>query len=108
MFYTPPAVITYLLYDWAKKAYYKANRKNPAEFANDVWKEKICEFIENFLGYKIKLPLFLWIFSQNLKNSNSLDKIGIFYNKRKIRYLCSLAPPFSHYNPNIYLVWIDQ
>lgn len=36
MYYTPPAVIMYLTYDWAKKANYEANRKDPAEFANDV------------------------------------------------------------------------
>lgn len=35
-YYTPPAVFTYLLYDWAKKANYEANRKDPAEYANDV------------------------------------------------------------------------
>lgn len=36
IFYVPPAVGTYLLYDWAKRENYKFNRKNPADFANDT------------------------------------------------------------------------
>uniref|UniRef100_A0AC34QLY5 Cytochrome b-c1 complex subunit 8 n=1 Tax=Panagrolaimus sp. JU765 TaxID=591449 RepID=A0AC34QLY5_9BILA len=35
-YYVPPAVASYLVYDWAKKANYQANRKNPADFANDT------------------------------------------------------------------------
>jgi hypothetical protein len=36
VYYVPPAVATYLLYDWAKKENYKHNRKNPADYENDV------------------------------------------------------------------------
>ncbi|CAD5216988.1 unnamed protein product [Bursaphelenchus xylophilus] len=32
----PPAVGTYLLYDWAKKENARVNKKNPADYANDV------------------------------------------------------------------------
>uniref|UniRef100_A0A7E4W7T1 Cytochrome b-c1 complex subunit 8 n=1 Tax=Panagrellus redivivus TaxID=6233 RepID=A0A7E4W7T1_PANRE len=35
-YYVPPAVSAYLVYDWAKKANAAANRKNPADYANDV------------------------------------------------------------------------
>ncbi|KAE9551578.1 hypothetical protein FO519_005222 [Halicephalobus sp. NKZ332] len=35
-YYVPPAVTAYLVYDWAKKANYQSNRKNPEEFANDT------------------------------------------------------------------------
>ncbi|CAI4231684.1 unnamed protein product [Auanema sp. JU1783] len=34
-YYLPQAVGAYLIYDWAKKTNYQANRKNPADFAND-------------------------------------------------------------------------
>ncbi|KAH7725357.1 Protein R07E4.3 [Aphelenchoides avenae] len=36
VYYVPPSVAAYLLYDWAKKENYRANRKNPADYANDT------------------------------------------------------------------------
>uniref|UniRef100_A0AC34F7Z2 Cytochrome b-c1 complex subunit 8 n=1 Tax=Panagrolaimus sp. ES5 TaxID=591445 RepID=A0AC34F7Z2_9BILA len=35
LYYVPPATAAYLVYDWAKKENVKANRKNPADYAND-------------------------------------------------------------------------
>ncbi|KAI6226169.1 UcrQ domain containing protein [Aphelenchoides fujianensis] len=36
IYYVPPAVASFLVYDWAKKENYKINRKNPADYANDT------------------------------------------------------------------------
>jgi hypothetical protein len=36
VYYVPPATVCYLVYDWAKKANYKANRKNSADYENDT------------------------------------------------------------------------
>ncbi|EFO82825.1 hypothetical protein GCK72_024497 [Caenorhabditis remanei] len=35
-YYIPQTIGAYLLYDWAKKTNHEANRKNPADYANDV------------------------------------------------------------------------
>ncbi|CAO4366178.1 unnamed protein product [Caenorhabditis nigoni] len=34
-YYIPQTIGAYLLYDWAKKTNHEANRKNPADYAND-------------------------------------------------------------------------
>jgi ubiquinol-cytochrome c reductase subunit 8 len=35
-YYVPPAVASYLVYDWAIKENYRFNRKDPADYENDT------------------------------------------------------------------------